>query len=223
VAAASNPTSNPTASASGAARTRAVVVGGIVAGAALVLLASAQTWIDAVLTIPGLPSVTVSANGRTIAPLVPAVALLALGGAVALLLVGGIGRRLIAVLVGAFAIASVIVAVNAVRDTTAAVRGSLIDAAGISAVPPDGAITASATSWPWIAALGMALVAGCAVAAQFVRWPNRARRYDTASSSPARTDAGTDGSATAPTLQAPEGGIDWWDAIERGEDPTARD
>jgi uncharacterized membrane protein (TIGR02234 family) len=196
-------------------KVRTIALVGLLAGAVVALLASTQVWVDAALTVSGLPPIDVQATGRVVAPLVPAVALLALGGAAALLLVGGIARRVVGAVIGAMALLAIVSAARAALDPSTAVAPALAEAAGITGLPEALAPTTDVTGWPWIATAGLLLTLGAgALAALSSRWPDVGRRYAT-----------QDGSAESPGAAKPaaarDDGVGLWDALDRGDDPTA--
>jgi uncharacterized membrane protein (TIGR02234 family) len=194
-------------------------------GAAVALLAATQIWVEARLAIEGFPGIGVEPTGRILVPLVPAVGLLALGGALAMLLVGRVGRGLIGGLVAVLAVVGAAASVTVTADPASSVSATLAEAGGVTEIPGGtSAIVATATAWPLVAIGGLVVVVLAAATAALCpssRWPRGGRRYAAADSA-----AGAAGraSATSPhgaaSSDADGGGIGLWDALERGDDPT---
>lgn len=168
------------------------------------LLAAGRPWARAVLRQPPLPPVEVIATGRSLAPLVSALGLVALAGVVAVLATRGAGRLAIGVLL-LLAGAGVIVASVQVRlDLADAVRPTVERTTG---VPGATAQRVRATWWPALAVAGGGLVsaAGVLTAVRGRQWPALSARYDAPGSGPPAAPAGPDAI---------------WEALDRGEDPT---
>jgi hypothetical protein len=172
---------------------------------------------------PGLPDLRASTTGAQAQPWLIALALIALAGTGALLATRGVARRLLG---GLIAVAGLGVAVAAV--------------AGRLGVDP-GAAGAGATAWPIACVLGGALVvlAGVGAARHGHEWPAMSSRYERRPVPPPGTGLSA-GSQPSPAAgpgderkhepagdDAPAGPdpVDTravWDALDRGEDPTAR-
>jgi uncharacterized membrane protein (TIGR02234 family) len=200
----------------------------LVVGAAIALLAATQVWVRGRLAIEGFPGVAVEPTGRTLVPLVPAVGVLALGGALALLLVGRIGRVLIGGLVAVLAVVAATASIRVTADAAQSVSGTLAEAGGVTAIPGGtDSIVATATVWPWVAVVGLVLVVGAAIAVALApssRWPRGGRRYAAPGQgeTPAAGAAATTGPAATGAADAASdgGGVGLWDALDRGDDPT---
>jgi uncharacterized membrane protein (TIGR02234 family) len=197
------------------ARDRAVAIGALLVGAALLLLAGGRVWFTARAGEPGLPSLPVSLSGRDVAAVVSAAGLLALAAAAVVLLVGGIARRV----VGGVVVVVGLVALWRCGYVLTHRAAAALDAA---ASRPDGSGASTVTSptmtaWPWLALVGAVLVVvgGAAVALRGGRWPDRSTRYD------------ADAVPVAPSGKASAEPVDvsdaMWKALDRGEDPTAGD
>jgi uncharacterized membrane protein (TIGR02234 family) len=196
-----------------------VLVACAVAGAAA-LLAASRVWLRlaAARTAP-LPALSVPLTGREVEPLVPAVGVVALAGVVALLATGRRGRLIIGGLLAASGLGMMLrslphLAVPAPADA----RELLLDQGRATGEPAGATITATVDRvWPVLAALaGAALLAGGLVTVvRCRRWPGMSGRYDRRV-------------RTAPAPASDAGGIDSaggdasaWEALDRGEDPTA--
>lgn len=214
-------------------------LGALVIGAALALFAATQIWVRGRLALEDFPGIAVAPTGRIVAPIVPAVGLLALGAALALLLVGRVGRALIGGLVALLSVLSVVASARVALGPDASVSSALAEAVGITALPGGtSSIVATATFWPWIAVSGATLTALAAVAAAVASpslWPKAGRRYASIAStaSTASTPEPSVGAAAAGSTAASdrdlgaqvdaadtESGVGLWDALDRGDDPT---
>ena len=154
--------------------------------------------------------VTVELSGATVAPGVPAAALVVAAAAVALTLVGRGGRLVVALLTVLAGVAVVGSVVGVVSDPgPAAVRraGTLT---GVERLTEPVALTA----WPWVAAL-----LGVAATVWAVRVA-RLRSDSTRSSRRFERPAPSTASTAAPTVLDAGDDHDTWDALTRGEDPT---
>lgn len=190
----------------------ATAVVGVAAGAGLLLFSASRVWwTEVVEQPPPLSAQEVAHTGGSLAPSLPALALVALAGAGGLLATRGGARRLVGALVTVAAVASFVLT------------------AVVLARPEVGAV------WP-VGCLVGALVAGAGGAwavRDGARWPVMGARYSRTRShtgdsrtrdSGARDDhahragAGEDGTAgPQPVVQS---SVDIWDALDRGEDPT---
>jgi len=212
---------------------RRIVIGGILLGAGLILLAATRTWASVhVGQIPGVSHLSVS--GRRAAPAAIPVALAAAAGAVVLATSG----RVVRMVVGAgLILGGVILAVVSVRlgrNATGALSSALRDSLGLISRRSDpGAFGASFAAasvrispWPWTAAAGAGLIA----AAGFVTilrgwsWPGPARRFERSTgpgSGPVRSGSPGRVKTGGPPTRDHGGSAGTWDALSRGEDPTA--
>jgi uncharacterized membrane protein (TIGR02234 family) len=204
------------AEAARARRFRLIVVAGLALGAAIALMAATQVWLEGTLDLVGLPPVEVSVTGRQAAPVMPAVALLALGAAVGLLLIGGLARRVFGVIVALAALGGAWLTTVTVSDPVAAVSSPLAQAAGLASPPADASLEAARSGWPVIGIAGLVIIAAAAVGAAVIgTWPQVGRRYAAA---PVADPQGS--VADAPQRRDESDGIRLWDALERGDDPT---
>lgn len=184
-----------------------MVLGALVLGGALLLGSAGRTWAT-VRSRPaaGLPAVVDRVTGATLAPAVTAVGLLALAAVAGLLAVRGLARQLVGLVVLVAGVAGLAYAVAGARSTPRA----------------DGTVEAvSHGPWPWVAALGGALVAvaGALAVLHGRRWSALSSRYERSRSAGAADGPAVDG-RTGERRTA--GGKDLWDALDRGEDPTER-
>jgi uncharacterized membrane protein (TIGR02234 family) len=189
-------------------------------GAGLMLLAVSRTWVHAVVQDPLAGRLAVDATGRQAAPVVAAVALVALAGAVALLTLRTVGRSVAGLLLVLSGAAATAAAVGVVRTPSDALRSVIADATGRSgeALP-----VAQQTAWPWVAVVGGALVVlgGAVGVARARRWASAAGlsgRYDSPVAAGRPADEG--GPTVPGDQQEPADVPDTWDSLSRGEDPT---
>jgi uncharacterized membrane protein (TIGR02234 family) len=182
-------------------RELAIVVLACAVGAALVLFAASRTWSVTLTVRPApLPPLRQAQTGSGQSPWLPAVALVALAGAGALLAVRGLARTAVgALLVGCGAV----LALGAVGALTAGRPGG---AAAGDVGPRAG--------WPLLALSGAVLVAvaGLLTVVRGRRWPGMGARYERRPR-PATRPAPAGSPDAAP--------VALWEALDRGDDPTA--
>jgi hypothetical protein len=165
--------------------------------AALLFVASGAHWAHGTGRRPaGTSFVTVHASvtGHAVAGVVEAVALLALAAAVAVPATRGRGRIVAGLLVLAGGVAGVVGAIDSRGGARTHVQRALPAGASVRTDP-----------W-WVAAVvgGLLLAAvGAVLVVRGPRWSALSSRYEPPASRSAPGDAGT------------------WDALDRGEDPTA--
>jgi uncharacterized membrane protein (TIGR02234 family) len=166
---------------------------------------------------PLVGRLAVDATGRQAAPVVAAVALVALAGAVAVLTLRTIGRLVAGLLLVLAAGAAGAAALGVARTPSEALRSVLSDATGRrgGALP-----VAQLTVWPWVAIAGAVLVLlGAAVAvARARRWSGLSAKYDAplppAAVSPTRRPPAPEGTQVGELgADVPEGALG--DADER--------
>ncbi|KQX66654.1 Trp biosynthesis-associated membrane protein [Angustibacter sp. Root456] len=186
-----------------------------VVGAALTLLATSRTWVQASIDDPVVGQVTVTASGRQGAPVVPAVALVALAGAAALLLARALGRRVAGVLLVLAGAAGAAASVSVLRAPENGVAALVAKAVGVTGTTP---ASLQVSAWPWLAVAGCALVAvaGAVAVLRAGRWSGPRSRYE-APAEPSEAGGAPDGAPLADEAADPGTA---WDALSRGEDPT---
>jgi uncharacterized membrane protein (TIGR02234 family) len=183
------------------------VVAVCAAGGGMVLFAVGRTWLEVVARRPSpLPDVTLALSGRSLEPLVAGLGIVGLAGVVGLLATRRWGRLAVAAIVALSGVGVLVTALTRLTAPGAAEATTLLDDAGRSA----GAATVTATAhpgWPLLAAAGGLLLAlgGLAALLRSRRWPTMSARYETPA---ARTDRPRTDAAV-------------WDALDRGDDPTA--
>ena len=186
-----------------------LAVVGCLLGAGLVLVTLAATWAhtsvrdasavgDGVLTAP----LQARLDGGDLAPAVSGFGLLGLAAAVALVATRGFGRWIVGVLAAAAGVGVVVYAARIGLDAGPVVRRSQ----HVTVLAPSGRAVVGAihvTAAPWFALVGglVLVVAGAVTVWQGRGWPGMGGRYQTRARRP----------------------LDAWEAIERGQDPTAAD
>jgi uncharacterized membrane protein (TIGR02234 family) len=184
------------------------VLGGAAAGG-LALMAGGQRWADVTVERPApLPPVEAAVTGADVVPLVPAAGLVLLAAAVALFAVRGAGRVVVGLLMG---VAGGVLGWAGLRAMTGGLDDAAVGEAG--GLPRDSVVELSVT-WPLVAVA--AGVVGVAAASLVVlrgrRWPAMGRRYER---------QGDDGAAPPRPRTDEERAQAAWQALDRGEDPTA--
>ncbi|WP_455361937.1 TIGR02234 family membrane protein [Streptomyces sp. SYSU K21746] len=178
-------------------------------GAAVVLLASGQTWAEGSAAVGG-GTLPLEADGRDVTGVPAALAVVGLAALVAVFAVRRAGRVLVGALlalsgagaaVAAFLGASDSDALNAEAARTAADSTATVDAL-------------SHTAWPFVSAAGglLILLAGLLALRYGKNWPAMSGRYERDGTPRARRAA-----RTAVDPERPE---ELWKALDRGEDPT---
>lgn len=189
-----------------ARRELSIAVGLCLTGAALVLFAAGQPWAVALVDPgPPLPPSRETVTGGAVAPPVPALGLVALAGAAALLATRRVGRQVVGALLllagGGTAVLAAAASLDA-REALPALTAAGVDPATVTSLEP--------TPWSVPAGLGGLLVgaAGLLTAARGRSWAALSGRYD------------APGAAAQRRRRVDPDAADW-EALDRGEDPTA--
>ncbi|MER5702922.1 Trp biosynthesis-associated membrane protein [Micromonospora sp. NPDC002296] len=167
------------------------------AGAGLALWASTRTWsVELTVRPTPLPPVREARTGAGLLPWLSALAVVGLAGGGAVLATRGVLRRLIGVLLLALGVA---VAAGGGYGLVAAFDGEV------------------SRQWPALCLAGglLAGAGGALTALRGAGWPAMGARYDR----PARRVAVDPGPAAGPVTGRRT--TEAWDALDRGEDPTA--
>jgi hypothetical protein len=197
-----------------------VAVLAVVAGAGLVLLGASRVWRVEVVARPApLRPEELAHTGGALAPLLPALGLVALAAAGGLLATRGVARRLVGAVLGLVGVALVMIVVGAL--------------AGASPVGPAACLAGAALI---VAAGGLTMRWGGG-------WPEMGARYGRSqpyrSDKPHRPDkphrlgephrsdephqSDSPGGGATARVTVPGGdlsGADLWDALDQGRDPT---
>lgn len=198
-------------------RSRTIAVLAAVIGGGLAVIGSTQPWLEA--TLRDGANAVLPVPGTDALPLVTPLGLAALALGLALSIVGTVLRYIfgaLGVLIGGALLAqSLRIALTAPPEAVVRVVAESTGLTGVAAV--ETLVSGIAvTAWPWITAVGAALVcAGGVLTLVTARsWRSTARRY--------RTDAAAE--ARQPRGSRPHDShdpIDSWDDLSRGSDPTA--
>jgi uncharacterized membrane protein (TIGR02234 family) len=165
------------------------------------VLASGRRWAHTTVhNVAGQGSSSLSATGHVVAPSLPAIGIALLALAAAILASKRLLRRVVGVIIVLLAATAVYVAVTAPGHVSSTLKGREVGAQGL-------AVHASANGWWLVATLGgvIALFAGVQTIRRAGDWSAMGAKYD-APSAPRPTQD--------PAVVA-------WDALDRGEDPTA--
>ncbi|QFQ96573.1 TIGR02234 family membrane protein [Streptomyces phaeolivaceus] len=177
-------------------------------GAAVALLASRQRWSEGTVTVAGGPF-PLTAQGSDVTGVPAALAVVGLAALVAVFAVRRSGRVLVAVLLALSGAGTVAAALLGAYDGSA-LDDKAAEASGDNAATVD---TLSHTGWPYVAAVGGALIllAGLLALRYGRLWPAMSGRYERDGTPRPRKAAPVD----------PDRPEDIWKALDRGEDPTA--
>ncbi|MEV8453494.1 TIGR02234 family membrane protein [Streptomyces sp. NPDC052095] len=178
------------------------------AGAAVVLLASGQTWAEGVAAVGG-GSLPLSADGRDVTGVPAALAIVGLAALVAVFAVRGASRTAVAGLLALSGLGAGLSACLGAVDSAA-----LDEKAAETTGDTSATIGALAhTAWPYVTAAGglLILLAGLLALRYGGRWPTMSGRYE--------RDGTPRPRKTARPLD-PDRPEDLWKALDRGEDPT---
>jgi len=193
-------------------RLRSLSVLAILAGGAVSLIGSTQTWLD--VTLVDVAAEPLHVAGADALALLAPLSLAALALALALTIVGRPLRYLFSVLAlgigaalgtGAWRIAS--------DRPVDAVAAAVTEKTGLSGADTVASLVSHIASTPWpvltVAASALVVLGGVLTIATAHRWHGTGRRF--------RTDAAVDARAGS----RPHDAIDSWDDLTRGDDPTA--
>jgi hypothetical protein len=187
----------------GARRGRWVVL--LLVAAAVTAATTMPGWFRATGTSALAGDVEVAVTGSQAAPgvLAAAVVLLAAAGAVGL--VGRVARWVVVAVVAAAGVVVAASVVGVLQDPAPVATVVVAGATGVSALSGPVAVT----PWPWVAAGAglLDVLAALGLARASVRWGATSRRHVPAAAATAAGEVDDDRSA--------------WDALTRGDDPTA--
>jgi uncharacterized membrane protein (TIGR02234 family) len=177
-------------------RSHLVAIVACLAGAGLTLYAVTRTWSVRVETRTGLPELRTETTGADAQPWLIGLALVALAGTGALLATRGVVRRILG---GLLAVAG-----------AGIVLGAVLARRGVEA----GEAGPAAAVWPAACVIGGAAIAvgGLLAARHGHLWSAMSARYER-SAPPAEAKPPREDSASADNRA-------FWEALDRGEDPT---
>ncbi|KOG21021.1 MULTISPECIES: TIGR02234 family membrane protein [Streptomyces] len=177
-------------------------------GATVVLLSAGQIWAEGTASVGG-GSVPVEADGGAVTGVPTALAIVGLAALFAVFAVRRTGRTLVAALLALSGAGAALAAVLGASDSAALDA----EAARISGDTAAAVAGLTHTVWPYVTAVGAALIllAGLFALRFGKSWPAMGGRYER--SGPPR------GGRKAPATD-PDRPEDLWKALDRGEDPT---
>ncbi len=177
-------------------------------GAAVALLATRQRWSEGTATVAG-GAFPLTAKGSDVTGVPAALAIVGLAALVAVFAVRRAGRFVVAGLLALSGAGTVAAALLGASDSSA-LDEKAAQASGDTAATVD-ALTH--TAWPYVAAVGGALIllAGLLALRYGRLWPAMSGRYERGGAPRARR--------RAPVVD-PDRPEDLWKALDRGEDPT---
>lgn len=178
-------------------------------GAAVALLASRQQWSEGTATVAG-GAFPLTAQGSDVTEVPAALAVVGLAALVAVFAVRRAGRLAVAALLALSGAGIVTAALLGVSDS-AALDEQAAKASGDTSATVDAL---SHTAWPYVAAVGGALllVAGLLAVRYGRLWPAMSGRYERGGAAPRPR--------RRPAPADPDRPEDLWKALDRGEDPT---
>lgn len=177
-------------------------------GAAVALLATRQQWSEGTATVAG-GAFPLTAQGSDVTGVPAALAVVGLAALVAVFAVRRAGRLVVAALLALSGAGTIAAALLGASDS-AALDEKAAEASGDTSATVEAL---SHTAWPYVAAVGGALllVAGLLALRYGRLWPGMSGRYERGGAvRPRRRPAPVD----------PDRPEDLWKALDRGEDPT---
>ncbi|MFJ9904906.1 TIGR02234 family membrane protein [Streptomyces sp. NPDC101152] len=178
-------------------------------GAAVALLSTRQRWSQGTTTVAG-GAFSLTAKGSDVTGVPAALAIVGLAALVAVFAVRRAGRLLVAALLALSGVGTIAAALLGASDSSA-----LDDKAAQAAGDTSATVHAlSHTAWPYVAAVGGALIllAGLLALRYGRHWPAMSGRYERDGAPKPRRRAAT---------VDPDRPEDLWKALDRGEDPTS--
>lgn len=207
-------------------KSRLIVVGLLLA--ALLFGTASMVWFQVTVPSP-VQEIQVEVRGTDATPAVPALALVSAAAALALTIAGPRLRWVVAGALTAAAVGAVFSVVSAVADPERSAASTVGETAGIIGSQSQHSITV----WPWLS-LAMAVLlalAGAWILVAMRSWSTTGvTKYRRERDAGAATVQGASGAeavdggtgAVHDPDAARRDGIDTWDALSEGEDPTGR-
>lgn len=192
-----------------------------VAVALLAFGATTQTWLDAEVAGSAVRTAHLSVQGSKAATSVSALALVGLAGTLAAAVAGRIGRAVAGAVVVLAGLGAAAACAAVLVDPRQAAESSIAQATGLAGT--DAVVTL--TPYPALAAAagGLLAVSGVLLLVASRFWPLRTK-YDAGRPAPSAASPSVRGRDRGPAPSAEDGravdGIDGWDRLSRGEDPT---
>lgn len=197
-------------------REQLMALGGLLGGVVLTTFAASRNWVDG-QAVAGELRVPLEVSGASLAPAVPTLALAALAGLLALVATRGVLRRVAAVLVAACGVGGAVAAALKADPGD----GELADRAGEAIGTGTALAQVDVTGWAWLAVLGGLSIgaSGLLAAVRVSGWPGMSARYN----APGPAAAVAEAAPVRERTTAGDSSLETWRALDRGEDPTARD
>ncbi|OCG75721.1 Trp biosynthesis-associated membrane protein [Microbacterium sediminis] len=179
----------------------------LLAGGAVLMIGSTQTWFTAELSDASLP-----VSGAAAAPVLQPLTLAVLALALVLALAGTVLRYVLGLLANLLGfVLIVMIGRIAFTPPVSAVASTVTEHTGLAGEEAVSELVRSivATPWPVLSLVAAALVVlgGATVISTARHWKRSGRRYETAHAAPA---------------DGPLDAIDSWDDLSHGQDPTSR-
>lgn len=209
-------------------RSKATTVVSALILAALLFGAASMVWFN--VTVPNpVQDIEVAVRGTTSTPAVPALALVAAAAALALTIAGPRVRWLVAAAIPASAVGAGFAVVNAAIHPEQAAESAVGETAGVIGTQSAHAVT----FWPWSAlALSVLLtLVGVWILLNLRGWSTaKGNKYErhrgvqdvTEADRPSTHREHGGGNPVHDPDAARRDGIDTWDALSEGDDPTGR-
>ncbi|MGH8773634.1 MAG: Trp biosynthesis-associated membrane protein [Jiangellaceae bacterium] len=186
-----------------------VALGLLVTGGVLCLVSGSRVWGEG-LVDDGLSVTSEQVSGRDLFPFGQAVALLGLAAVVAIPATRRGGRRVIGTVLALAGLGTVLGAYGLALELPSRVAHWLEPAPEVASVVSEASAVEGAAVTTGVGGLLIA-AAGVAVAVRGPRWPGMGRRYEREPTRPASPHQTSQRTTSR----------DAWDALDRGDDPTA--
>lgn len=194
-----------------------------VIGAAVALLAATRPWQSILFRRPRpLADEVLRVSGRTISAAPTALGLVALAGIVAVLATRGPARRLVGVVLAVSGLGLTWFSLAGMHRVSASRAAALFQSKHQIGVDVSlGAQVGVRAGWAVLSAIAgvLVLTGGALVAARGHRWVAMSARYEAPPAADSSADRGPDDPSDTPARA--DGML--WSALDRGDDPTARD
>jgi uncharacterized membrane protein (TIGR02234 family) len=187
-------------------------------GALAVFIAAGRAWVHARAT-QGSLQLPLAVRGGSAVPAAPALAIVGLAGALALLATRGLARALTGAVVAGCGVGAALAAARGAHPDNVSLAARAGAALGTGSAHAEDVAT---NGWPLVAVAGGCVfaVGGALAMVRGRRWPGMSARYDAPQGAAAVPPGGVVGVAPEPDRARPEGALELWRALDRGEDPT---
>ncbi|MEQ3552317.1 Trp biosynthesis-associated membrane protein [Pseudonocardia nematodicida] len=188
-------------------RSYAIVLAGLLAGAAALWGSGTAAWFTVEVPTATRGAVEASATGAQLQPVVTAAAALLAAAVAALVALSGLARRVLGVLVGLASAAAVVLTLRLLAVPPTPVELASARSGLNSGAAPEGIGAVTATGWPWLAVAGgvLAVAASVLLVVREPRLPKLGSRY------------AAPGAQAAPPSDPDRAA---WERLDAGGDPT---